>query len=94
MVVPARLKTQSGVLGVFLSTNKTQLRKMVGASRAEQMLRNHNHLPSNPSQDMAPQQVPPTPAVHATAQPLLYDLSHLRSFPAPLNPVIRLFIAP
>lgn len=33
---------------------------MVGASGTEQMLRNHNHLPSNPSQNTAPQHVPPT----------------------------------
>lgn len=82
MVVPACFKPHSGVLGLFLSTDKTQLRKMVGALGAEQMLRNHRHLPSNPSQNMAPLHMPPTPAVHATAQTLLYNLLHLRSSPA------------
>lgn len=54
MVVPAHFKPHFGALVLLLRAHKTQLRKMVGASGAEQTLRKQDYLPAKA------QHVPPT----------------------------------
>lgn len=53
MVVPAHFKSRFRALVLYLRDDKAQLRKMVEASAAEQMLRNQNYLPAKPSQSTA-----------------------------------------